>query len=129
MPRIVLSLVIVATCLLICGLQAASAQQPRRSYTPYRPSTPTISPYLDLFRRNTGDLPNYHTFVRPKLQTRAAFQQQAGQFRSLQRQLGGLQRQFSSLENPHVSPTGIGGGFMNFSHFYSTPTATGRRRR
>ncbi|MCH8923640.1 MAG: hypothetical protein IIA67_10905 [Planctomycetes bacterium] len=128
MPRIILTLVIVVTCFLIGGPPAASAQQPRRSYSPYRPSRPTVSPYLDLLRRRTGELDNYHTFVRPKQQTRAALRQQAGQFGSLQRQFGGLQRQFSSLQNTRVSPTGIGGGFMNHSHFYRIQPA-GRRRR
>jgi hypothetical protein len=127
MQRIILTLVAFATCLLIAG--PASAQQSRRSYSPYRPSTPTVSPYLDLFRRNTSDLPNYHTFVRPKLQTRAALQRQTGQIGALNQQFGGLRQQFSSLENTQASPTGIGGGFMNFSHFYSAPANTGRRRR
>ena len=133
MQRIILSLVVVplvvATGLLICGPPSASAQQPRRSYATYRPSRPTVSPYLDLFRQRTGELDNYHTFVRPKLRTQAALRRQSAQFGSLQRQFGGLQSQFSSLQNTQVAPTGIGGGFMNFSHFYSTPAAAGRRRR
>ncbi|MCH8046809.1 MAG: hypothetical protein IID44_24165 [Planctomycetes bacterium] len=127
MQRIIFSLVIVAISLLICG--PASAQQPRRSYSPYQPSRPTVSPYIDLLRRRTGELSNYHTFVRPKLRTQAALRQQSNRFGSLQRQFGGLQRQFSSLQNTQAAPTGIGGGFMNFSHFYSTPTSGSRRRR
>lgn len=44
--------------------RSGDAQQVRR----YQPATPTISPYLNLFRFNNGPLPNYYSLVRPQLQ-------------------------------------------------------------
>lgn len=36
----------------------------------YQPSSPTVSPYLNLTRFNGGGLPNYYALVRPRIQQR-----------------------------------------------------------
>lgn len=93
-------------------------------------SSPTISPYLNLFRQNLDDnTDNYNTLVRPQLQ-----QQQINQ--NFQREAQAITRHVQSLSakpafNPQGSeqylPTGHPTGFMNYSHFY--PSASTRRPR
>jgi hypothetical protein len=86
-----------------------------------RSSSPTISPYMNLFRDDiTGDSDNYNTLVRPQLQ-----QQQVN--RSMQVQTQAIDRHVQSLAakpafNPQgsasQSPTGHPTGFMYHSHYY-----------
>jgi ABC-type phosphate/phosphonate transport system substrate-binding protein len=71
-------------------LSESSTAQVRR----YQPSRPTTSSYLDLTRLNTGGVPNYYSFVRPKqqqrafnLQEQALRRQQAGSLRNLTNQV------------------------------------------
>src|SRR5215475_15368192 len=57
-----------ASWLLLSSAAASNAQER------YTPSTPTVSPYLNLFQSNrnggpiTRGLPNYYSLVRPQLQ-------------------------------------------------------------
>ncbi|QDU59123.1 hypothetical protein [Aeoliella mucimassa] len=83
-------------------------------------SSPTISPYLNLFREESSEeLPNYHAFVRPMLQ-----QQQTNTMN--QRELNTLQsevrqasyQQSSATSNGGVPITGHGTRYMNTSGFY-----------
>ncbi|HJS06116.1 MAG TPA: hypothetical protein VJ809_00605 [Pirellulales bacterium] len=92
----------------------------------YAPSRPTVSPYLNLLRRDAGPVTNYYTQVRPQQQQQAINQQQRSinlqQQSLLQTQQQGLrtvQEGLLQIRQPEVNPTGTGGGFMNFSHFYS----------
>ncbi|MEX2139938.1 MAG: hypothetical protein WD894_11795 [Pirellulales bacterium] len=101
----------------------------------YAPSRPAVSPYLNLLRRDTGPVPNYHTLVRPQLQQQAINQQQRAinqQQQSLvQAQQRGLQRVQAGLleiRQPQGSPTGTGGGYMDYSHFYSFSRTSAPRR-
>ena len=83
-------------------------------------SRPTLSPYLDYFRLNTGALPRYHQYVRPRQRILADRRQswqaigflQTGVTRNTQRFEAGLQGQ------PQVRGTGLGGSYMNYLHFY-----------
>jgi hypothetical protein len=101
----------------------------------YQPSRPTVSPYLNLLRRDAGPVPNYHTLVRPQLQQqainqqqRAINQQQQSQIRNQQRDLDRVQSGLLQMRSPQASPTGTGSAFMNYSHFYSFSGAPGLRR-
>jgi hypothetical protein len=94
-----------------------------------------VSPYLNLLRRDAGPIPNYHTLVRPQLQQQAINQQQQAlnlqQQTQLQTQQQGLQRVREGLleiRQPQARPTGTGGGFMNFDHFYSFSRQSPGRR-
>jgi len=99
----------------------------------YEPSRPTVSPYLNLFRDQTGILPNYQALVRPQLlqnetnqRQRAINQRGAAEALNLQAQLYDIQqRQAAELQ---MSPTGKNAWFqrpsqrnqfMNTSRFYS----------
>jgi hypothetical protein len=101
----------------------------------YTPSRPTVSPYLNLLRRDAGPVTNYFTQVRPQQQQRAINQQQQAinlqQQSLLQTQQQGLrtvQDGLLQIRQPQANPTGTGGGFMNFSHFYSFPGSGAVRR-
>ena len=101
------------------------AQSP---YSGYRPGTPTISPWMNLFNRNTGPLDNYHTYVQPQLETQRTFRDQNALNQRQQAALGALGKQMTRIEAEHeapVSPTGTGSTFMNLSHYYPNSTGGG----
>jgi hypothetical protein len=88
----------------------------------YQPTRPTISPYLNLLRRDVGPLPNYHSLVRPQLQQLANNQQQQLQ---LQQQRASIQANTTRLTQVEevqslstAAPTGSAAGFRNYSHYY-----------
>ena len=93
----------IAICALFSVAEVAQAQvgTSRSRYT--RP--PTLSPYLGLLRINTGVLPNYQTFVRPRLQERQAFEQQ-------QRSLQTLETRVRQVAE-ELPATGIASRFRN----------------
>lgn len=78
----------------------------------YQPATPTVSPYLNLGRFNTGGLPNYYSLVRPLNRQR----QVNAQAQRLQRQQGvALQRLERATQIQPVGPqvsTGTGSRFL-----------------
>ena len=84
----------------------------------YRPSRPTVSPYINLLRRDSGPLPNYYTYVRPLQDQAAINQQQATLIRQNQMSLNNVQGQVLRMQESTVRSTGTGGGFMNYSHYY-----------
>jgi hypothetical protein len=55
-----------------------------KAFSSYRP-TSGVSPYMNLFRTNTGGVDNYNTLVRPELEQRRLNQQ-------FNRDIGGLER-------------------------------------
>lgn len=78
-------------------------------------STPTISPYLNLFRDETDNnaAPNYYAFVRPQQDQFDANRQQQAQMQQLQRQV---------RQATYTSPsTGMSGGarYGDTGRFYS----------
>ena len=108
----------------------------------YQPSTPTVSPYLNLFQNRNNNLlpnsvPNYYTLVRP-LQQQQQFQQ--SQQRLAQQQAQSIQLLQTNLntaaqrqaEGPLVVRTGVGSkfdypgsrySFLNSNKYYPTHTA------
>lgn len=86
-----------------------------RSFKPYSnlTTTPTVSPYLNLFRDETeGALPNYHAFVQPQLQQQELVRQQRRELDRLERQV----RQAS-----YNAPAKVAGGarYGDTGRFYS----------
>jgi hypothetical protein len=84
---------IIAGLLVLVSAVTSSAQQR------YQPSTPTVSPYLNLFQNNRNGrfsraLPNYYSLVRPQLQqnefNQAQLQIQQQQARSIQELQAGV---------------------------------------
>lgn len=114
--------------LLVIGVVISSAQSARAQYRSGI-SSPTLSPWLNLYRRNAGPLGSYLSDVRPEQRFRSTLQQHNT---SLQRQGAGLRvlgQQMSTYERTgSIRPTGTGSGFMNYSHYYVFPgTPAGRR--
>jgi hypothetical protein len=103
------------------------AQTPGRGYP-----KPIFSPYLDLFRADPGPLPNYYQFVRPKQELLKTLQHQNTELERQRAGLGAVQHQLSIIERQaQAGPTGIGAGFMNYSHYYpaqQSPALRVRRR-
>ena len=100
--------------------QQAAAQNPKQKYSRrYQPNKPTLSPYLNYFRLNTGVLPNYQQFVRPQINLQKTLQQQQAQIRSGQNSLKDLNSKVEQrFSKPTVSPTGHGATFRNYSHYF-----------
>ncbi len=115
MNRMIGLLTIAAVSVALLAVSSADAQRP----WPYRPGRPTISPYMNLYRANPGPVDNYHLYVRPQQQLLntlqwqdQALQQQGAHLQSLRQEVSGFgQRRIAT-------PTGIGAGFMNYSHYY-----------
>jgi hypothetical protein len=110
-----------AAATMLFGLtgSAAWAQGPARYYSP---SGPTLPSQLNYFRRDVGLLDQYNTFVQPRQQLDFQFQQlaaqQAADFRATQRQL----EQIKEIRPSEAAPTGVGGTYMNYLHYYRLPT-------
>ncbi len=127
-------IIIPAFCLyLVASVTSQAFAQQYRSPR-YQPATPTISPYLNLLRQDTGPVPNYYSLVRPQLQQQAVNDQQQG-FNQRQQQTNLLQQQeitavnkgLVELRPAPIRATGTAGGFMNRSHYYPGSTNSGRR--
>jgi hypothetical protein len=112
------SAILVALALALAANQAA-AQYPR--YVP--PAGRTLPNELNYFRRDVGVLDQYNGFVAPMrqldFQLRTMQNQQRADFQANQRAI-------SQVRYSQASPTGVGAGFMNYSHYY--PTQPGQRR-
>jgi len=85
---------------------------------------PTLTPYLDYFRRDQGVLPNYHQFVRPRQRLLADRQRTARDIYGL---AVGAQNTERRVEAVEARGTGRRSTYMNYLHFY--PGATGARSR
>ena len=111
-----LVLAITAGCVALLGGTASTAQGQR-----YEPSTPTVSPYLNLFQNNRNGrqfnsaLPNYYSLVRPRLQQQQTNQNQQQLIQQQSRTIGQLQGNLQQLQQagPLVVPTGNSSWFNN----------------
>jgi hypothetical protein len=86
----------------------------------YQPARPTVSPYLNLFRRDAGPLPNYYSLVRPQLN------QQAIDMELLQNQARqGAEIGAIRSGQMTATPTGKGSWFMQYGRqtYMMAPTA------
>ena len=134
MKRLPFVLVFVLVCALVSCLRPAHGQGYSSRYSSL--SRPTLSPWLNLYRRDPGPVGPYLSYVRPEQELRRTLQgQEAGlrrQSAGLQRQETGvlsLQRRVTQLERGGVmAPTGTGSVFMNYSHYYQFRTPFSRRR-
>lgn len=79
-------------------------------------STPTLSPYLGLLRADSGPLPNYQQFVRPRLRLQNAIAQQS---RAIQRQDTSIRALTQQLNRPAPRDgRRRAARFLNYSTFY-----------
>lgn len=91
----------------------------------YTPKRPTVSPYLNLLRDDTGPLPNYYGLVRPQLNQQAFDNQVSRDSRS---QTLSIQKLATISGANSTGPTGTGSVFKNLSHFYPAKQKSSARR-
>ncbi len=101
---------------MMVGPSLAEAQPlVRRSWSP----SPTLSPWLDLFRADLGVLDPYNSLVRPRLELQDRLRRQQ---LDLARQAAGLsamrQQMIQASRPTTIRPTGAGSVFMDYSHYY-----------
>ncbi len=126
---------------LIASVSDASAQR-----VPHYSRTPTVSPYINLFRGNTGGSNSYFSFVRP-IQTQLRFNQdQDTQSRRMTQQIlineQMLSDPFIEVGRPMLDPGTLmfrqnassfgrstaAASYLNYLHFYRMPVIGGGRR-
>ncbi|MCO6047009.1 hypothetical protein NG895_24180 [Aeoliella sp. ICT_H6.2] len=109
------------------GTAGASGAKPFAGFSP----SPTVSPYLNLFREtlNGEDDLNYQTIVRPQLQQERFNSQVRRQEMQVNQELTALSARnaYNVTGNQQVAPTGHSATFQNYSRFY--PAKSQRRRR
>jgi hypothetical protein len=125
--RNILSSVIVLAFLAVPA-SAQTNQRPPRQSSRYTPSKPTVSPYMNLFRNDTDNVPNYQTLVRPQIQQQAVNQQVARNLDRQQVAVQSLQQEVLHQRQPSIRSTGTGATTNNYSHYFPTPQTKGRRR-
>lgn len=124
--KLVLAIACVASGILLSSPEASVAQER------YTPSTPTVSPYLNLFQNNRNGgpisraLPNYYSLVRPQLQQnrinnnqQQLIQQQNTVIDQLQQNVQVLQQQPGNVVTGHNS------WFLNTSRYYAQAGSAG----
>jgi hypothetical protein len=113
--------------LLWLGIPAATCcgQGPGSLPGRYQPSRPTVSPYLNLLRRDAGPIPNYFSLVRPQLQQLETNQRQQAINLRQQDQLQNLDNQMLTITQSPAAATGTGATFRNYGGYYSTGRAGG----
>ena len=107
-------------CLRLMGLGLALVLLPQLAVgqSPYEGrslSRPTISPYLQLLRTPDRILPNYQLYVQPRVNLRNQLSQNRAGLQRLDRRLTAQGARFGATS---AKPTGGGGGYLNYSHFY-----------
>lgn len=110
-------------------IQTAQAQRQYRRYSP--PAGPTLTPYLNLTRGDTGIVGDaYNAFVLPRRQLdKQLYNMETQQRSDAQANRAGIEK----LREAEAAPTGTGATYMNYSHYYSMPrnnsnNGGGRRR-
>jgi hypothetical protein len=112
---VILSLVAVASSPLY-------AQRPLRRYQP--PGGPTLSPYENYNSPNFGTVPSvYQSYILPQRQLQRNLYDLS---RSQQADFRKLENQLMQFKNSTAAPTGVGGSFMNYSHYYQLPQGGAR---
>lgn len=126
MRQLFLALVVVSY-FAMPGFAQNSQKQPRQS-SRYTPSKPTVSPYMNLFRNDSDNVPNYQTLVRPQIQQQALNQQVTKSLDRQQTAVQSLQHDVLHQRPSAIRSTGTGATSSNYSHYFPAPQAKGRRR-
>jgi hypothetical protein len=104
------------------GTGSASAQRQYRRYSP--PAGPTVTPYLNYFRQDTGVVGDpYNAFIVPRRQLDTQITNLAKQQKL---DTDETRKQVEQFRESEAAPTGAGAGFMNYSHFYRQSTSPSR---
>ncbi len=101
--------------------------QPARAQTRYNPQLPAISPWLNLYDRRSGPLGGYLSGAQPRMQLNRTLNQQQTTIDRQRNEIQSLGQQLGTVEQEGAgAPTGVGGTFMNLSHYYRN-SARGNR--
>lgn len=84
----------------------------------YEPARPTISPYLNLLRRDAGPIPNYYSLVRPQLNQIEINQRQQVNNRLQQTQIQDNSRNITNVSKSIAGPTGTASVYRSYGHYY-----------
>jgi hypothetical protein len=134
---------LVAAAMISTLSSTADGQRRRNSFGPGYGfgRTPTISPYVDLFRGNVGGLNSYLSVVRPQQRQIMFDQNQMAENRQFEQQL--MQNQMMMQQSMGMpQPMGAGGvmlrpgtqtlrapmpaaSYFNYSHYYGVPVSNG----
>jgi hypothetical protein len=100
------------------GTAAGPTSKPFAGVTP----SPTVSPYMNLFRTDLGgnDDLNYQTLVQPQLRQQDFNRQFSVQEQQLNRRVQALSARnpYAAQGSPNMMPTGHGATHRYYSHFY-----------
>lgn len=88
-------------------------------------SSPTVSPYLNLLRRDAGPITNYFTLVRPQLQTQAIEREQQREIDALRYRVSQPAGTSTTGQAPQRAPGQP--WFMNYQGHYPQPRQPSRR--
>lgn len=105
-------------CAVSCSLPSAFAQRTGR----YRPSRPTTSPYLNLYRTDSGVVDNYNAFVRPEIEMRDAMRRQQNALTTQGTDLSAIEQYISGRQRGVARSRTSAGVFMNYLHYYPRPS-------
>jgi len=113
----------------LAGLAMALAASRAEAQIRYQPKAgPTLPSQLSYFRRDVGLLDQYNTFIQPQRQLEAQLrqmnEQQLADYRSAQRQI----EQIKEIRPSGAAPTGVGAGYLNYSHYYQLRSGGSRPR-
>lgn len=108
---------LVIGCTIVGSARSASAQ---RNW-PYQPSRPTTSPYLNLYRTDSGVVDNYNAFVRPEIEMRNAMGRQQNALTRQGTNLNTIEQYLSGRQRGDARSTSGAGVFMNYLHYYTRP--------
>src|SRR5215471_9472681 len=116
----------------IAGLALLSTPSACNGQERYTPSTPTVSPYLNLFQSNrnggpiTRGLPNYYSLVRPQLQQNRINNTQQQLIQQQNTVIDQLQQNVQVLQQePGNVVTGHNSWFLNTSRYYAQAGSAG----
>lgn len=84
----------------------------------YQPARPTLSPYLNLLRRDAGPVPNYYSLVRPQLNQIDLNQRQRVLNQQQQAQISSNARNITELKESTAAPTGTASVYRSYGHYY-----------
>ncbi len=98
----------------------AAPQTTDKPHSNYQPGASGVSPWLNLFRRDTIDIDNYNTLVRPEFDQRKQNRQVRGDISGLQRnsRLQGMSLQQMNQQNRTLQGVGTPQFYMNYGNYY-----------
>lgn len=135
MSRLTVLLAVAALGTMFAEADAQQPRQPRRQYQRFQSSRPTLSPYLNYFRRDNGLVTPYQNFIQPYQRQQAYKERIEYNERTLRDRIRQQNEQIKENSDSQMLQqrasrlpiTGIGSTYQNYSHFYSLG-GTGARR-